>query len=170
MKRSGWLVCMGVAVISATLVGCHSSGADSSSTGTSSAAANGPAKPTATADENTWGTYLAAQGKLHGKDVGMRPYIYVIPGGDTVAATSRRKDEADSISHSIGPILMPGGILIVGGPDGQQTSTFISDLSKTLKTDSLKGIVVLVIGDAAQAKSVGSALKPTGATVRFVAM
>lgn len=154
-----------------TLTGCNHQ-ASSASPGALPPAATvmGPTKPADSADVHTWGSYLAAQGKIHAKDVDMHPYIYVIPGGDGMAATTRRQEEADSIHHSIGPILIPGALLILGGPDGQQTGAFITDLSKQLKADALKGIVVLVVSDNSQKAAASNALKPTGAMVRFVAM
>lgn len=135
-----------------------------------SKAPSGPAKPAATADENTWGNYLAEQGKLNGKDVGMRPYIYVIPSGDSIPANARRQNETESVVHSIGPILMPGGMLIVGGPDAKQTTAFLGDVAKQLKADALRGVVVMVVSDVSEQPAVTSTLKASGATVRFVTM
>jgi hypothetical protein len=168
MTRSGWVV--GTMVLVTALAGCNQQASTTNASGTSSSAVAGPAKPAATADENTWGNYLSQQGKLHGKDVGMKPYIYVIPGGDSVAANNRRQNETDSVVHSIGPILMPGGMLILGGPDPKQTTLFITDVSKQLKADAMKGIVVMVVSDASEQAVDTAALKPSGATVRFVAM
>ncbi|CAJ5946972.1 Uncharacterised protein [Burkholderia pseudomallei] len=152
--------------LGALLAACN----PSTPTGSNAVAASGPTKPTATADENTWGNYLAEQGKLHGKDVGMHPYIYVIPAGDSVAARARRQNETDSVVHSIGPILMPGGMLIVGGPDPKQTTAFLGDVAKQLKADTLKDIVVMVVSDPSEQAGVSSTLKASGATVRFVVM
>jgi uncharacterized protein YceK len=166
MSRSGLFVCFGLLV--ATLSGCHQT--DNHTATASTASASSIPIPAANADDTTWGNYLSAQGKLHNKDVAQRPYIYVIPGGDSSGAADRRKSEMDSISHGIGPILMPGGMLIVGGPDAQQTLTFMTGLSKIVKANGMKGIVVLVVGGASQANAVTDALKPTGATVRFAAM
>ncbi|KVC94954.1 hypothetical protein WI77_10745 [Burkholderia ubonensis] len=149
---------------------CNHPATNPTASSNASATANGLAKPAATADETTWGNYLAQQGKLHGKDVGMRPYIYVIPAGGSVAANSRRQNETDSVVHGIGPILMPGGMLIVGGPDPKQTTAFLGDVAKQLKNDALKGIVVMVVSDALEQASVTSTLKASGATVRFVTM
>ena len=100
----------------------------------------------------------------------MRPYIYVIPAGDSVAANARRQNETDSVVHSIGPILMPGGMLIVGSPDPKQTTTFLGDVAKQLKVDALKGIVVMVVSDATEREAVTTTLKASGATVRVVTM
>lgn len=155
--------------LGALLAACHPA-TPTATIGSNATAASGPAKPAATADENTWGNYLAEQGKLHGKDVGMRPYIYVIPAGDSVAANARRQNETDSVVHSIGPILMPGGMLIVGGPDPKQTTAFLGDVAKQLKADTLKGIVVMVVSDGSEQTTVANTLKASGATVRFVSM
>jgi hypothetical protein len=152
------------------LAGCNQPASISSTSNAAVSTPAGPTKPAATADENTWGNYLSEQGKLHGKDVGMRPYIYVIPGGDSVAANDRRQNETDSIVHSVGPILMPGGMLILGGPDAKQTTVFITNLSKQLKADVMKGIVVMVVSDASEQAADATALKASGATVRFVTM
>ncbi|ONA20927.1 hypothetical protein AQ878_04385 [Burkholderia pseudomallei] len=100
----------------------------------------------------------------------MRPYIYVIPAGDSVAATARRQNETDSVVHDIGPILIPGGMLIVGGPNPKQTTAFLNDVAKQVKPDALKGIVVMVVSDASEQATVANTLKASGATVRFVTM
>jgi hypothetical protein len=171
MTRSGLLVCIGV--LGFGLAGCnHPTSTDALTTPATpaSTASTGPAKPAVTADENTWGNYLAEQGKLHGEDIGMHPYIYVIPAGDSVGANARRQNETDSVVHSIGPILMPGGLLILGGPDAKQTTAFIVGVSKQLKADAMKGIVVMVVSDAPEQAAINDALKSSGATVRFVTM
>ncbi|MET3653894.1 hypothetical protein [Dyella japonica] len=160
---------MGMGALLVALAGCnHPSATETTSANTSPEAKL--QKPAATADENTWGSYLAEQGKLHGKDVGMHPYIYVIPAGESIAANDRRENEIDSVVHSIGPILMPGGMLILGGADGKQTTAFIADLAKQVKADSLKGIVVLVVSERSEEATVKESLKASGAAVRFVAM
>lgn len=171
MNRIGsWI---GASLLGVALSACShqtpgSSGKPDAPPSTSTTA--GPARPTAAADENTWGDYLAEQGKRHADGVSQRPYIYVIPGGDSIGATDRRKNELDSIDHGIGPILMPGGMLVVGGPDAQQTTAFITELSKTAKANALNGIVVLVVTESSQTDGVKSALKPTGAIVRVATM
>lgn len=167
MSKPGLFFC--IVALCTLAAGCNQHGSSTDSSAPTAPVA-GPAKPAATADETTWGNYLAEQGKLHGKDVGMRPYIYVIPAGDSVPAVSRRESEVDAVVHSIGPMLMPGGILIVGGPDPKQTTTFITDVSKQLKEGSLKGVVVMVVSAPSEQAKTNDALKASGATTRFVAM
>ncbi|EDS87657.1 hypothetical protein BURPSS13_P1254 [Burkholderia pseudomallei S13] len=66
--------------------------------------------------------------------------------------------------------MMPGGMLIVGGPDPKQTTAFLGDVAKQLKADTLKGIVVMVVSDPSEQPAVSSTLKASGAAVRFVTM
>lgn len=177
MKVVGWILWT-LCVI--TLAGCgHDTGNSqtaASSAGKStvasapSAVVHDPAAPDRKADFNTWGDYLSQLGKLHAKDAPGHPYIYVVPDGDSQEAQKRRQEELDSIQHSVGPILIPGSLLIIGGPDGPTTDAFVSSLGKKLEKQSLAGIVVLVVGDSGQSETTKKVLSGTGADVRFVAM
>jgi hypothetical protein len=151
--------------LSALLAACNHP-----TTSATSAAPGLSAKPSASASEGAWGSYLAGLGKLYGKDVSMRPYIYVVSPGDTAAAKARRENEIDSVVHGIGPLVLPGGMLIIGGPSPKQTTAFLGDVAKQLKIGSLKGIVVLVVSDASEQATVIRTLKASGATVRFATM
>ena len=134
------------------------------------AAAAEPQAPAASEDDNTWGEYLAAKAKLHVKGIEQRPYSYVIPPGDTDFARDRRKNERESIEQSIGHILIPGSLLIIGGPDPAQTNRFASDLPKTIKQGSMAGVTVFVVGDGKQDQAIAKAFEPTGASLRFAPM
>jgi len=170
MNRSGLVLWVGF--MSMAAVGCSPQTPTPPATAAkvSSPAATGPAKPAASADDNTWGTYLSEQGKIHGKDVAGNPYIYFIPSGDTPAAITRRKDEAQSIPTAIGPIVIPGSLLVLGGPDPQQTNAFVLALTKTIKPNALHDVVVLIVSDASQKDAITKAYASTDATLRFVAM
>ena len=169
MKTLGMFFCLGLAGLA--LTGCsHSDTSVDASTRTATAAESGPKKPADTADENTWGNYLAEQGKIHGKDVGMRPYIYVVPRGDTAAADARRKNESDSIVTGVGNIVVPGALLIIGGPDAGSTQAFTQGIAKDIKPGALKDVTLLIVGDEAQKDSLVKAFAPTGARLRVVSM
>ena len=165
MTKSGFV--LWVSFMSAMMVACSP---QTPTAKAPSSVAPGPIKPATTADDNTWGAYLSEQGKVHGKDVQGHPYIYLIPAGDNAGAMTRRKDEAQSIQSAIGPIMIPGSLLIVGGPDPQQTNTFVVALPKAIKANALKGVVVLIVSDTMQKEPITKAFEPTGATLRFVAM
>jgi len=127
-------------------------------------------RPAASADDNSWGLYLADQGKVHADDIGMKPFIYVIPVADSDMADERRKNETESIVQGAGSVLIPGALLILGGPDANVTRAFVEGLSKDLKPDSLKGVTVLVVGDASQKEQLSKTLAASGARVRVASM
>jgi hypothetical protein len=174
MKKIG--LTLSIALAAAIATGCTQKNAggatDSAAKPASSATvvASGPAKPPITADDNTWGTYLSEEGKLHGKDVQGHPYIYLIPTGDSPTAIARRTQELQSVAFSIGPIVIPGSLLVLGGPNAQQTNQFTIDVSTKIKEHALKNIVVLIVSDTTQKDAITKAFAPTEATLRFVTM
>ncbi|WP_377302891.1 hypothetical protein [Rhodanobacter umsongensis] len=157
-----------MSIMGAAVAGC--SHPTSSAPPAAAARATGPLKPAATADDNAWRTYLSEQGKVHGKDVQGHPYIYLIPGGESAAATAQRKNEVQSVAFAVGPIVISGSLLVMGGPDAQQTNQFAMTLSKTLKAHVLRGVVVLIVSDATQEKALTKAFEPTDAALRVVTM
>ena len=170
MKVVGWMLWAACMI---ALAGCGRSTSNTQTSKNPTATAetvHDPAHPGRKADFNTWGDYLSQLGKLHAKDAPGHPYIYVVPDGASQEAQKRRQEELDSIQHSVGPILIPGSQLIIGGPDGPTTDAFVSALGKKLEKQSLAGIVVLVVSDAGQSEPTKKALEATGADIRFVAM
>ncbi len=165
----------GAFAIAATLAlaACGASQDDSSgkiASVANAATKNAVLRPSANADENSWGLYLADQGKEYADDIGMKPFIYVIPTADNDIADERRKNDTDSIVHGAGSILIPGALLILGGPDASITRAFVEGLGKEVKPDMLKGVTVLVVSDASQKELLSKTLAPTGARVRVVSM
>ena len=127
-------------------------------------------RPAANADENSWGLYLADQGKVQAEDIVMRPFIYVIPAMDTDMADERRKSQTESIVQGAGSILIPGSLLILGGPDAGMTGAFVEKLGPELKPDSLKGVTVLVVSHVSQKDALAKAFATAGAHVRVISM
>jgi hypothetical protein len=66
--------------------------------------------------------------------------------------------------------VLPGNLLAFGGPSSAATSEFVVDAFKNANPGSFKDVIVLFIGDKADEQKVEDALKPTGATFRFVEM
>ena len=172
MKK--WTASACVLIAALALTACNSSKDQATSAPGDSAAAGAKkatvARPGANADDNSWGLYLADQGKVHADDIGMKPFIYVIPAGEGDMANDRRKNESDSIVHGAGSVLIPGALLIIGGPDAKATDDFVQGLGKDVKADTLKNVTVLVVSDAAQKDALSKALAPSGARARVVSM
>jgi hypothetical protein len=66
--------------------------------------------------------------------------------------------------------VLPGNLLAFGGPSSAATSEFVVDAFKNANPGSFKDVIVVFIGDKADEQKVSDAMKPTGATFRFVEM
>jgi hypothetical protein len=159
--RPGWLLSASLAL--AILAGCgqHSTG---------SAAETDPPSPAVTANDNAWGSYLAEQGKIHGKETSPHPFIFLVPEGDSTEALTRRKDLARYVSSSIGPVILPGSTLIFGGRSAAETNAFAQVVGASTKKDALKGSIVLIVSDGEQKELIGKSFDASQATLRFSKM
>lgn len=160
-----------IGLLAACVAACHQEPASQPAAASpSNQAVKEPAVPAAAANDNVWGEYLAAKAKIHAKEIEQRPYSYIIPAGDTPAVQARRKDEAESVTQSVGHILIPGSLLILGGPDAHETNLFAGQLPKDIKQGAMAGVTILIVGDLSQKDALTKAFEPTGASLRFASM
>lgn len=159
--RPGWLLSALMMTMLAT--GCSQRPAGSP-------AENGPPAPALTADDNAWGGYLAALGKIHGKDVSSRPYIFLVPDAENAEAAARRKELVHYVSSAIGPVILPGSMLIIGGRSPRQTNAFAREIGSMVRQDALKGSVVLIVNDGGDQDAITKSFGASQATVRFSPM
>jgi hypothetical protein len=66
--------------------------------------------------------------------------------------------------------VLPGNLLAFGGPDSAKTADFVISAFGKAQPGTFKGVIVLFIGDEADHQRVEDAIKPSGATFRFVQM
>jgi hypothetical protein len=128
-------------------------------------------KPTDPNDSKAWNAYL---GQIMTKNMqGMsapQPYAYMIPAGDTDDAKDSRDRQLSNVQDIVARGVLPGNLLAFGGPDSGKTADLVTTAFKDAKPGSLKGVIIVVIGDAADQQRVNDVLKPTDATVRYVTM
>ncbi len=128
-------------------------------------------RPTDPNDSAAWGKYLQQVLSQHLQGMTAdRPYPYMVPGGDSDDAKSRRQRQLDSVTGVVQRGVTPGNLLAFGGPDSSKTGDFMVKAFTDVQPGSLKGVIVLFIGDQADKGRVGAVVKPTGAEYRFVQM
>jgi hypothetical protein len=128
-------------------------------------------KPTNPNDAQAWNAYLGqiVQNNMQGMTA-ERPYAYLVPAGDDEDAKAKYDRQLSNVQDVIARGVLPGNLLAFAGPNSGKTATFIIDAFAGAKPGSFKDVIVLFIGDEADKDRVTTALQPTGATVRFVAM
>lgn len=128
-------------------------------------------KPTNPNDTQAWNAYLGqiVQNNMQGMTA-ERPYAYLVPAGDDADSQAKYNRQLDAVQEIIDRGVLPGNLLAFAGPNSAKTANFVTAAFQSTKPGSFKGVIVLFIGDQADKDRVLTALQPTGATVRFVAM
>lgn len=136
-----------------------------------SQAAAGPTKPSDKTDTKAWNAYLGSILSNHLQ--GMKadsPFAYMIPAGDSDDAKAARQRQEANITTTVERGVLPGNLLAFAGADSKTTADVVVDAFKHAQPDSMKGVIVMFIGDKSDEQRVADAVKPTGAKYRFVAM
>lgn len=149
------------------LTACHKQGDDQAQT----AQAQKAPKPTSPTDSKGWNAYLGqiVQANLKGM-LAPRPYAYMVTAGTTDETTAQNARQLQSVQDTVARGVTPGNLLAFGGPDSAKTADLVIAAFKDAKPGSFKDVIILFIGDKADEQWVTDALKPTGATIRFVEM
>lgn len=128
-------------------------------------------RPTDPNDTKAWNAYLGqiVQNNMQGMKAD-RPYPYLVPAGDSEEAVAGRGRQLSNVQDTVARGVLPGNMLVFAGPDSAKTADLVTEAFKDAKPGSFKDVIILFIGDQADQQRVDDVLKPTGATVRFVAM
>ncbi len=131
----------------------------------------GPTKPADKTDTKAWDAYLSSILSKHLQ--GMKadsPFAYMIPAGDSADAKASRQRQQDNIATTVQRGVLPGNLLAFAGADSATTANVVVNAFKNAQKGSMKGVIVMFIGDQSDKQRVGAAVEPTGAKYRFVAM
>lgn len=128
-------------------------------------------KPTDLTDSKGWNSYLGqlVQNNLQGMKAN-QPYAYMVTAGETDDSKAQNARQLQSVQDTVARGVLPGNLLAFGGPVSATTADFVITAFKNANPGSFKDVIILFIGDKADEQRVSDALKPTGATFRFVEM
>lgn len=127
------------------------------------------AVPTNAADKSAWKQYLVSVVTANMTGVkSNHPYVYFVPGGDDDASKTDRQNQLDNVKNVVARGVLPGNLMAFGGPDSKITSDLVTQAFSGVQAGSFKDVIVLFIGQSADADTVKQALASSGADVRFV--
>lgn len=128
-------------------------------------------KPTDPNDTKAWGAYLGqiVQKNMQGMSA-PQPYAYMIPAGDSDDAKDARDRQLSNVQDIVARGVLPGNLIAFGGPDSGKTADLVTTAFKDAKPGSLKGVIIIVIGDKADEQRVQDVLKPTDDVTRYIEM
>lgn len=128
-------------------------------------------KPTDPNDTKAWNAYLGqiVQKNMQGMTAN-QPYAYLIKAPVDADAIEQNGRQLQNVQETVARGVLPGNMLVFAGPDSTTTADLVIAAFEGASEGSFKDVIVLFIGDAADQQRVEAALRPSGATTRFVAM
>lgn len=128
-------------------------------------------KPTDPNDAKAWNAYLGQIVQNNMKDMtASQPYAYLVKAPVDDDAKAQNGRQLQNVQETVARGVLPGNMLVFAGPDSATTADLVIAAFKDASAGAFKGVIVLFIGDTKDQQRVEDALKPTGATIRFVAM
>lgn len=120
-------------------------------------------------DDNAgWKQYLPA---VVGQNLGTitnNPFLYYLPPESDAEFQGSYERQLESVKTALARGVQPGNMLAFGSSASVKMADLIEASFKDVQADSMKGVRVLFIGDAADNARVQVVVKPTGAEYVFV--
>lgn len=153
-----------VAALSLSFVaGCKKEEAATTNAATQKAAV---AKPTSN-DEAAWNAYLTDVIQRNA-DGALSIYGYTLPAADAADFQGSYDRQLEKAVGDVQRGGVEGTLLAFGSPDSGKSADLATAAFAKAAPNSMKGVKVLFVGDAADQARVEAAVKPSGATFQFV--
>jgi hypothetical protein len=158
-----------IALTAGLALGGCSQGSDQDQQATQQAAAI--TRPANINDAKAWNAYLGqlVQKNLQGM-AAQQPFAYLVTPGQTDDDKAQNDRQLQNVKDTVARGVTPGNLLAFAGPVSATTADMIVTAFQGAQPGTFKDVIVLFIGDKADEQRVDDAIKPTGATVRFVQM
>ncbi|GAB6197101.1 hypothetical protein [Lysobacter xanthus] len=125
------------------------------------------AKPANTTDENAWNAYISDQVTRHVDGATSTiAYTLPLPGSEDFDGSFQRA--VDKAKEDVARGGVEGTLMAFGSASSAKTADMIIGAFQGVGTDTMKGVRVLFIGDAADRDRAEAAVKPSGAKFEFV--
>jgi hypothetical protein len=120
-------------------------------------------------DDNAgWKQYLQT---VVGQNLGTTsnsPFLYYLPPESDAEFQGSYERQLESVKTALSRGVQPGNMLAFGSSASAKMADLIGEAFKEVQADSMKGVRVLYIGDAADNARVQTVVQPTGAEYIFV--
>lgn len=119
-------------------------------------------------DDAGWKKYLQAVAVQNMGNITASPFLYYLPPASDPEFAAKYDRQVESASTAIGRGIQPGNMLAFGSSNSAKMGDLIEAGFKDVQADSMKGVRVVFIGEAADNARVQTIVKPTGADYIFV--
>ncbi|MBD9367882.1 hypothetical protein [Xanthomonas sp. XNM01] len=119
-------------------------------------------------DDAGWKTYLPAVVQENMGTISNNPFLYYLPPESDPEFQAKYERQVESATTAMQRGIQKGNLLAFGSPASARMAELIEVAFKDVPADTLKGVRVLFIGDAADNARAQAAIAPTGAEYVFV--
>ena len=125
------------------------------------------AAPT-TDDKAAWQAYLSDQVPRHMEGITAQPFVYRVPANDNPNDPEEYDRLLDKAKMDVARGIVKGNILAYAGLNPTKTADLVVTAFETVTPNTMKGVRVVYIGDAANSDRVRAAVEPAGVEYVFV--
>ncbi|HEY9253053.1 MAG TPA: hypothetical protein VIP30_00790 [Stenotrophomonas sp.] len=119
-------------------------------------------------DDAGWKQYLQAVAIQNMGNVTNNPFLYYLPPESDPEFQAKYDRQVESATTTISRGVSPGNMIAFGSSASAKMADMIGVVFKDVQADSMKGVRVVYIGDAADNARVQTVIQPTGAEYIFV--
>ena len=119
-------------------------------------------------DDAGWKKYLQAVAIQNMGNISNSPFLYYLSPESDPEFQAKYERQVESATAAVGRGVQPGNMLAFGSSASSKMADLIQAVFKDVGADSMKGVRVVFIGQAADNARVQSIVQPTGAEYIFV--
>ena len=119
-------------------------------------------------DDAGWRKYLQSVVGQNMGNVSNSPFLYYLPPETDPEFADKYQRQVESATGAVGRGVSPGNMLAFGSSASSKMADMIETAFKDVQADSMKGVRVVFIGEAADNARVQTIVQPTGADYVFV--
>lgn len=119
-------------------------------------------------DDNGWKAYFQDVIGRNSQGVTDRSIAYYLPAPGGAEYEGKYGRQMDGVKDVVARGVLPGNLMAFMSPDSTKMADLIVEAFKGASAGSMKGVIVLFVGKAADNDRVKAAVAPTAATYRFV--
>jgi len=119
-------------------------------------------------DDAGWKKYLQAVAIQNMGTITNSPFLYYLPPESDPEFAAKYERQVESAKTAISRGISPGNMIAFGSSASAKMADMIGVVFKEVQADSMKGVRIVFIGDAADNARVQTTIQPTGAEYIFV--
>jgi hypothetical protein len=121
-------------------------------------------------DNNTdaWRAYFRQELRPHMDKRYRRPFTYFVPMGEDEESLRQYNAQLENAQNAIGRGVQAGSMLAFGGPQSSRTADLVLESFKLAGPKSMKGVRIVVFGNAADRERVTAAIAPSEADFIYI--